>query len=80
MTLRRVLPTGGNLLEDEPAHRIRRTVRYLPSSFVSEDETCFHVHEGPSLRAIRVVSERAELSPIRIGEEQERQEAMEESR
>jgi len=46
-------------------------VRYLRSTFVPEDETCFHVLEGPSLRAITIVSERAALSPIRIVEAQE---------
>ena len=46
-------------------------VRYLRSTFVPEDETCFHVLEGPSLRAIAIVSERAALSPIRIVEAQE---------
>ena len=46
-------------------------VRYLRTTFVPEDETCFHVLEGSSLEAITVVSERAELSPIRIVEAQE---------
>jgi len=46
-------------------------VRYLRSTFVPEDETCFHVFEGPSLRAVTDVSERAALSPVRIVEAQE---------
>jgi hypothetical protein len=60
---------------DETVARLRAAaaggVRYLRSTFVPEDETCFHVLEGPSMQAIAVVSERAELSPIRIVEAQE---------
>jgi hypothetical protein len=43
-------------------------VRYLRSVLVPEDETCFHHFEGPTIDAIRRVSERAGLfSDDRLG-------------
>lgn len=41
-------------------------VRYLRFIFLPEDETCFHLFDGPSADAVRLASERAGLSPERI--------------
>jgi hypothetical protein len=41
-------------------------VRYLYSLFVAEDETCFHVFEGPSLEAVAAATSKAELAYARI--------------
>jgi hypothetical protein len=37
------------------------SVRYLRSVLVPEDETCFHHFEGPSVDAIRLACNRADL-------------------
>jgi hypothetical protein len=44
------------------------TVRYVRSILIPEDETCFHVFEGPSADVIGEVSRRAALSYDRIVE------------
>jgi hypothetical protein len=41
-------------------------VRYVRSIFIPEDETYFHLFEGPSEAAVRQASERAGMSPTRI--------------
>jgi hypothetical protein len=41
-------------------------LRYVRSIFVPEDETCFHVLEGPSVEAVREALERAQLTPERV--------------
>ncbi len=43
-------------------------VRYIRSVFVPEDETCFHLFEGPSAEAVRKLSERARLEAARVVE------------
>lgn len=43
-------------------------VRYVRSVFVPEDETCFHVFEGPSARAIEVLAKAAPFAGARIVE------------
>ena len=37
-------------------------VRYIRSVFVPEDETCFHLFEGPSAEAVKELSERFKAS------------------
>jgi hypothetical protein len=41
-------------------------VRYVRSIFIPDDETYFHLFEGPSAEAVRMASERAGMSPSRI--------------
>jgi hypothetical protein len=43
-------------------------VRYLRSILIPDDETCFHVFEGPSADVIGEVSRRAALTYDRIVE------------
>jgi hypothetical protein len=43
-------------------------VRYLRSIFVPEDETCFHLFEGPSAEAVELVGERAGFAGSRVVE------------
>ena len=43
-------------------------VRYIRSVFVPEDETCFHLFEGPSAEAVKELSERARLEAARVVE------------
>ena len=43
-------------------------VRYLRSILIPEDETCFHVFEGPSADVVGEVSRRAALTYERIVE------------
>jgi Nickel responsive protein SCO4226-like len=43
-------------------------VRYLRSILVPEDETCFHVFEGPSAKAVGEASQRAAIAYERIAE------------
>jgi hypothetical protein len=43
-------------------------VRYVRTIFVPEDETCFHLFEGVSVRAVEKASRRAGLSFNRIAE------------
>jgi Protein of unknown function (DUF4242) len=43
-------------------------VYYLRSIFVPEDETCFHVFEGPSAQAVGEASRRASIEYDRIVE------------
>ncbi len=45
-----------------------RTIRYLRSSFVPADETCFHLVEAGSLDAVRAALARADISYERIAE------------
>ena len=41
-------------------------VRYVRSIFVPEDETCFHLFEGPSEEAVRKAGAEAGLAPLRV--------------
>ena len=41
-------------------------VRYVRSILVPEDETCFHLFEGPSEEAVRKVGAMAGLAPLRV--------------
>ena len=41
-------------------------VRYVRSILVPEDETCFHVFEGPSEEVVRKVGAEAGLAPLRV--------------
>ena len=41
-------------------------VRYVRTTFLPEDETCFHVFEAPSLDAVQEVGRRARLEPLRV--------------
>lgn len=41
-------------------------VRYVRSILVPEDETCFHLFEGPSEEAVRKVGALAGLAPLRV--------------
>jgi hypothetical protein len=41
-------------------------VRYLRTTYVLEDETCFHYVEAPSVSAVERVAERAQVSFDRI--------------
>lgn len=43
-------------------------VEYVRSIFIPEDETCFHVFEGPSAQAVGEASRRAALDYDRIVE------------
>ena len=43
-------------------------VRYLRTLFVAEDETCFHVWEGPSADAVGEISRQAGIQFSRIVE------------
>jgi hypothetical protein len=41
-------------------------VQYVRTTFLPEDETCFHVFEASSAEAVGAVSRRAGLGPARI--------------
>lgn len=41
-------------------------VRYVRSILVPEDETCFHLFEGPSEEEVRKVGALAGLAPLRV--------------
>lgn len=41
-------------------------VRHVRTTFIPDDETCFHVFEGPSMEAIDAVVQRAGLRHARI--------------
>jgi hypothetical protein len=43
-------------------------VRYVRSIFVPEDETCFHLLDGPSRDAVAEAAKRAGISTLRITE------------
>lgn len=49
---------------------IRGTVRYVRSVFIPEDETCFHVIEATSAKAVEDLSRRATIRAERIVEAQ----------
>jgi hypothetical protein len=50
----------------EELEREGKSVRYLRSIFVPEEETCFHVYAAGSAADVREASERAGISPERI--------------
>ena len=41
-------------------------VHYVRTSFLPDDETCFHLFEAGSIEAVEEVSRRAELSRARV--------------
>jgi hypothetical protein len=41
-------------------------VRYVRSILVPEDETCFHLFEGPSAEEVRKAGTEAGLAPLRV--------------
>lgn len=43
-------------------------IRYIRSTFIPEDDTCFHVFEGPSAAAVDEATRRADISYDRIVE------------
>jgi len=63
-------PRSARLTELEAAARsaarTARAVRYLESIHVPEDETCFHVFEGPSAEIVRDAARRAALIVQRV--------------
>jgi hypothetical protein len=46
-------------------------VRYLRSTYVPDDEVCFHVFEAASAEAVRAAGQRARLTFDRIAEARE---------
>ena len=40
--------------------------RYVRTTFLPEDETCFHLFEAQSAEAVREAGRRAGLGPIRV--------------
>jgi hypothetical protein len=62
--------------DDAPARRARAAareleregvpVRYVRTTLLPDDETCFHVFEAPSLEAVAEASRRAGLDGARI--------------
>ena len=65
------LPAQPNLLAEARA-RARRAaelgpgVRYLRTTFLPEEETCFHLFEAPSATALGEAAARARLGHTRI--------------
>ena len=41
-------------------------IRYVRTTFLPEDETCFHLFEAQSAEAVREAGRRAGLGPIRV--------------
>lgn len=41
-------------------------VRYVRTTFLPDDETCFHLFEAPSAEAVEEVGRRAGLGPLRV--------------
>jgi hypothetical protein len=41
-------------------------VRYLRTTYLPDDETCFHVFEADSAAAVEEVSRRARLGRVRV--------------
>jgi uncharacterized protein DUF4242 len=41
-------------------------IRYVRTTFLPEDETCFHLFDAQSAEAVREVGRRAGLEPIRV--------------
>ena len=50
----------------EQLSREGRQVRFVRSVFVPEDETCFHLLDGPSRDAVAETAKRAGISTLRI--------------
>ena len=48
--------------------RLGEHVRYLRTTFVPRDETCFHVFDAPSSTALGAAARLAELDHLRIVE------------
>ena len=47
-------------------------VHYVRTTFVPDDETCFHIFDAPSLAVLGEAARRAELGHLRIVEAIER--------
>jgi len=41
-------------------------IRYVRTTFLPEDETCFHLFEAQSAEAVRELGRRAGIEPIRV--------------
>jgi hypothetical protein len=50
----------------EELSRAGRPVRYVRTTFLPRDETCFHLFEAPSAEPVEEVSRRAQLGAARI--------------
>ena len=50
------------------AAELGEDVRYLRTTFVPDDETCFHLFQAPSPAALDHAARRAELDHLRIVE------------
>jgi hypothetical protein len=50
----------------EELSRAGRRVRYVRTTFLPGDETCFHLFEAPSAEPVEEVSRRARLGGARI--------------
>jgi hypothetical protein len=65
----RYLPAGA---ADVELHMRSPAVRFVSTTFVPEDETCFHIVEAPSREAVREALRRAAIAYERIVEAVER--------
>jgi hypothetical protein len=50
----------------EALSREGTSVRYLRTTYLPDDETCFHVFEADSAAAVEEVSRRARLGRVRV--------------
>ena len=50
----------------EELSREGEPIRYVRTTFLPEDETCFHVFEAPSAEVVEAASSRAELGRARV--------------
>jgi len=50
----------------EELSREGRPIRYIRTTFLPDDETCFHLFDAPSAEVVKEASSRAELGPARV--------------